>query len=182
MNVFKIQQAPAVKKEAEEKPLTQVSPETEGASPSEEIVVNNNVQEGAPAGAAAPGKEIMVQVDGPVSRIFTDALNRLLAVEGYITVPPIIGKMVEGGEPAVETAPGLVQVYCWRTDAVNTNDLVQLTNEITRHTDREYVVAVEQASTISENMGILEGLAKNPNVKLCYSQESAARYIQGKLK
>ena len=126
--------------------------------------------------------KMLMKVDGPVGRLFTDALNKMLATEGYLTVMPNIeADQFDQETPEQDLPKNLVQVYCWRTDAVNTSDLVELTNNITRHTDRQFVIAMESTGKMSNGMGVLEDLQKMPNVKLCYSMESAVQHFKGKL-
>ena len=167
------------------------------AAPAEPAAGGAETDAGAAAGASVDPKvsstedqaletkmdpKMMVKVDGPVGRLFTDALNKMLATEGYITMLPNIEADQFDQESQEEELPkNLVQVYCWRTDAINTSDLVELTNNITRHTDRQFVIAMESTGRVSNGIGVLEDLQKMPNVKLCYSMESAVRHVQGKL-
>ena len=161
----------------------------------EEAAVDTTSEGAAPAAAtppeatpqtpAASNEPVTVQVDGPIGRVFTDALNKVLAIEGYLTMLPEDEPVTEadsveiGHMSPIKKAPiNLVQVYCWRTDAVNASDLVQLSNNITAHSDRTFVVALEAAATIKNAVGVLESLTCYPNVKVCYSLESAARYVK----
>ena len=125
-----------------------------------------------------PARGVTVQVDGPIGRVFTDALNKVLALEDYMTMLP---EAMDEKEPSAEPSKGnrnLVQVYCWRTDAVNASDLVQLSNMISRHTDRSFVVALEAGQVMKSAVGVLESLTCYPNLKVCYSLETAARYVK----
>ena len=201
LSVFKIQQSSAVPNKEQTKAIPlETSTESIGspASETEPAVGNDQNRPGAETPEASPGndqkdpkdlkdpKELLIKVDGPVGRVFTEALNRILATEGYMMMPPMVE--VPDTAPAApptasdEITPNLIQVYCWRSDAINTDDIAELTSMVTKHTDRQYVVAMEAAATTSKCAGFLEDLLKVPNLKVCYSTESAANYIRGQLK
>lgn len=189
MNIFKIQQSPAIPGATASKaePIEPaaaaavaggIAPIAEASVVTPTVVETPDVTNTDDGSSEKP--EMMVKVDGPVGRVFTDALNRLLATEGYLTVLPKTKEMETLDTP--DAPKKLVQVYCWRTDSVNVSDMVQLTNDITKHTDRQFVIAVEAASTLSSSLRTLDDLSKLPNVKVCFSNESAANFVKGLLK
>lgn len=126
----------------------------------------------------APGEaekaEVMVRVDGPISRVFTDALNKILAVEGMETML--------SDEENEDDDDDFIQVYCWKESQLNTEDVVKITNDISKHTERSYVIAVESTGRPTSAMGHIEALGRLGNVKVCYSLEKAVAFVKGQLK
>lgn len=181
VSVFKIQQAGVVTDNelgntqqtlekdnaAEAKPETTTSP---AVTPEE--------------GKTSEGKkaDVMVKIDGPVGRIFTDALNKLLVKESYMTAMPLqpLAKDTSNREP-VEMEPA-VQVYAWHADELNLSDVVEITNDISKHTERDYVIAVESSGKVTREMGLLDQLGKMKNVKICFSQERALAALMARIK
>lgn len=184
MSVFKIHQAAAVNKGVETK-VEEVkqstgedhSVETSHTEPSS-ITVNNdeNVSSSPEEGKEDP--KLMVKVDGPVGRLFTDALNKMLATEGYVAMiePDSVVKKEES-----DNTPSL-QIYALKGDEIGMSDVVEITNEISKHSEQDYIVAVESVSQVTRAHGYLEELGKLGNVKLCWSQNSALNAIKDRLK
>lgn len=146
---------------------------------SDEPQVQVDPDNALPAGA----KDVLIKIDGPVGRVFTDALNRVLANESYMTMLPV---EAEGEGEAAPTQGGshphgIVQVYCWTADELLLDDVVAITNDVSKHTERDYVIAVETAGKVTREMALLEPLAKMKNVKVCFSQEAALSLVRSKL-
>lgn len=132
--------------------------------------------------------DIMIKVDGPVGRIFTDALNKVLVNESYMTMMPHLTKKEA---PVVDPESGMtgdnrqdedyLQVYAWDVENLNMEDVVHITNEVTRHTDRTFVIAVESTGKVTNAMSLLDGLGKCKNVTMCYSQVKAAEAVKARV-
>lgn len=120
--------------------------------------------------------DVMVKIDGPVSRVFTDALNKLLVQESYMTMNPVLFEKDKENDEDVE-----IQVYCWNGDDLNTEAVTQITNDVTRHSNRDFVIAVE-STRVSPSMALLGYLEKLPNVHLCFSQEKALALVSARFK
>ena len=187
MSVFKIQQngintenANKQQLEASEENTTQ-SAEVNTSEESKASARETNI-EGAIAapGAEAGGEkqDIMVKIDGPVSRVFTDALNKMLVNESYMTMVPVDHKPSSTQQ---EQDQDILQVYVWKADELNTEDVVQITNDISRHVERDYVIAIESARSVSKSVGLIEELGKLKNVTVCYSQERALSLVKSKV-
>ena len=121
--------------------------------------------------------DLMVKIDGPVGRVFTDALNKLLVQESYMTMSPEIFHDTKSDH----TKQVDVQVYCWNANNLNTEDVVQITNDITKNKAKDYVIAVE-ALRPTASMRFLGELEKLPNVKLCFSYDKAAAIVSDRLR
>lgn len=189
MSVFKITKK-SVERITPVKPTSEENDPAQVAGPTDTPVENTNdtqeaktVVEGDNAQVVespASQPEMMVSVEGPVGKVFTDALNKMLATENYMTmISP--DATIEETPQKQDTAKSAMRVYCWSGDAVNLEDVVKLTNDISRHTEHDFIVAVENVRSASRNLGLLEDLAKTSKLKICYGQESALNYIKGKL-
>lgn len=158
---------------------TQLEPQP-GAEPGENAGEVLQTEEGTPLKVNNETKDTMIKIDGPVGRIFTDALNKVLAQESYVTMLPAILDDQLVDDPITSADPSL-QVYCWTGDALGTQDVVKITNDIAKHQDREYVIAVESAKPTAA-LGILSSLDKLKNVKVCFSREAAMSAVLAKVK
>lgn len=122
-------------------------------------------------------KDKTVRIDGPISRIFTHALNQLLATESYMMT------MVE--DPAKEKAVSEefpeIQVYCWSGNELNSDDIVKLFNEVTSHVDKQFIVAVESNQGLNNAVKMLEMIDSLPNLTICYTQKQAMNAVRSKL-
>ena len=140
----------------------------------EEVQVPQQTEHENPS--AAPGEK-MVKIDGPVGRVFTDALNQLLVEEGYMTMLPLLEAR---SEPEPKKDP-LLQVYCWTGNSINTEDVKALLNEVSVHPNRDYVVAVENIERVTSAISSLDMLSRLENVKVCYSRDRAVEHVWKKL-
>ena len=91
MSVFKIHQASAVNKGVETKveevkQKTEEDHSVENSHVIETTVPSNNDQDKEPSLEEKEDPKLMVKIDGPVGRLFTEALNKMLATEGYIAM------------------------------------------------------------------------------------------------
>ena len=184
MSVFKIHQAAAVNKGVE----TKVE-EVKQSTGEDHSVEHNHVNEtpvsvekeeikGSSPEEGHDDPKLMVKVDGPVGRLFTEALNKMLATEGYVAMiePDTIVKKEE-----TDHTPSL-QVYALKGDEIGMSDVVEITNEISKHDEKDYIVAVESVSQVTRVHGYLEELGKLGNVRLCWSQNSALNAIKDHLR
>ena len=173
MAVFMIKQE-AAGENRDRSPTLESSTEIENT----ETTNASNVPENIPAAqevAQATGKEVTVKIDGPVGRVFTDALNKVLASESLMMTAT--DAVVDTGEKEEDKEEEVdLQVYAWKSDQINTEDVVELTNEISKHEERTFIVAVE-GTEVSSPMGILYGLNKVKNVEVVFSQEEAIHRV-----
>lgn len=199
MSVFKIQQhsiQPIVDKQASMEEAASIEGE---ASPEVETeVVTTSVEksgvdvskvEGATVAAeteeakVSQDPKMMVKIDGPIGRVYTEALNKMLALEGFAAMVPHdfnVDKSVEDAVDEGDVVP-VMQLYCWSGNEINTQDIVQITNDIVRSRHTDYVIAVEMAGVVRREMMLLDQLGRLPNVKICYSRSAALDVMRGKL-
>ena len=180
MSVFKIQQRGIVMQDDKGSQTTIESENDLNRDASGEMRVASEADKSAPVESASGDPvekpDVMVKIDGPVSRVFTDALNKLLVQESYMTMAPVLFEAKENKEEDIE-----IQVYCWKGDELNTEDVTQITNDVTKHTNRDFVIAVE-SSRVTPSMALLSYLEKMPNVHLCFSQEKALELVAARFK
>lgn len=136
---------------------------------------------GDEGGGEGPEKEIVVKVSGKLGQAFTDALNKMLATESYLTVgTPVAQEREESFLQEIHDKE-ILQVFCWDADKLNVDDMVEISNEITRNTNRSYVLSFETAGTIPTILEAAEKLARLPNVTLCLSRSAALSAVQRKV-
>lgn len=203
MSVFKITKKKAIEINQENQPITD-----EAKAQSEKIDAVNTINSPrareddaaapgdlAPAPAESdtlpikegdPARDITVKIDGPVGKVFTDALNQMLAIEGFAAmISP--DEVVKKASEAHDHADISIGVYSGSVDLLNTEEIVKISNEITRHSNQEYIIAIEgvrgghlETSKIRA-LGILEELTKSSGAKLFYSHDLAISHLRGKL-
>ena len=125
--------------------------------------------------------DLLVKIDGPVGRVFTDALNKMLVQESYMTMSNDLFETKEKKEDIDEDDNINLQVYCWNGEELNLEDVTAITNDITKHKNRDFVIAIESAR-VTPIMALLGDLEKLPNVKLCYSQSKALQLVSERIK
>ena len=125
--------------------------------------------------------DLMVKIDGPVGRVFTDALNKLLVQESYMMMSPSLFEDKDKTEDLDEDKEVGLQVYCWKGEELNIEDVTAITSDIAKHQNRDFVIAIESAR-ITPVMALLGDLEKLPNVRLCYSQEKALSIVSERIK
>ena len=193
MSVFKIQLNSALTQEQQEakKNETTQSPDTEVSEQvtrSEKDNMTVAAAEIPPEGAAevppAAGEvsDVKIKIDGPVGQIFTDALNKMLATESYLTLSPM-GEANQGADLLQDLKDEeILQVYCYKADELNVDDVLRISDEITKHTERNYVLSFETAGSFPSVLEAAENVARLPNVSLFLSRKAAINHIQSKVR
>jgi hypothetical protein len=187
MSVFMIKQSGIKNSQTEgEKSAKPIEDAVETAKPEpiqDSLPQKTAVKQEATEDEKPKKEDVLIKIDGPVSQIFTDALNRVLAVENYMAMMPLLLKAKEDkkADEVVEDATPILQVYAWDSNSLNLSDVVDITNEVTRHTDRTYVIAVEAAGLATKAMGYLDQLSSLKNVTICYSQSRAVEVVRARV-
>lgn len=154
---------------------------------------NNTVVTNEPFGLtpkpieAIEDKKVLINVDGPVGRVFTDVLNKVLATEGYAAMPieALAGKDVVKQLEA--TYPGYKIINVHAINEESGKEVSGIINEVGGLKDNEEVVVItESFNQLSNKMktgvGILISLEKSNNIHVCMSQHSLEYTIRGWLK
>lgn len=193
MSVFKIQlnsaltqeQQEAKKNETTQQPDTEVSEQVQRSEKDNMSVAATVVPpEGSAAVPPAVGEapDVKIKIDGPIGQVFTDALNKMLAVESYMTLSPM-GTAAAGADILQDLKDEeILQVYCYKADELNVSDMVAISNEVTKHTQRDFVLSFETAGNFPSILEAAENLARLPNVSLFLSRKAAANHIQSKVR
>lgn len=136
-------------------------------------------------GTAAKNNELMVKIEGPVGRVFTDALNKMLAIEGFaaMIMPPDPSKTKDQDDDRHSE----VSVYVSNISRLNTEEIVQISNLITRSNSENFLIAIEGLDSTASaeklrTLGILEQVAESSNAKIFYSVGGALEDLRVKLK
>ncbi len=191
MSIFKIQQQALNGIEAVPKAnLTPVPPADNTPSDQPNKVVDENEikaelvqlgEEKPPEKANKKEGEVVVNIAGSLSSVFTASLNQLLATESYMTMIPMLGDDEGKGLP-VHSSTDILRVYCWDGDALNMQDVVQITNEIARSSSEdEFVIAIENMKNPSIAIGAAARLNSLKNVSVCYTRGKALQLVKDKV-
>jgi hypothetical protein len=123
-------------------------------------------------------EEPMVVLDGPLGRIYTQALNLAYANEDTGTMAAIIhatGKKRDDAENQRGT-----YVYALNMDDLDAKQLMAATDWIVSHKkvqDTEMIIALENHGNISPRADIVEQMARAHGAKVVYSRKSAMEAI-----
>lgn len=129
------------------------------------------------------GSVAYLKVDGPVGRVFTNALNAIFARESYMTFSPLDLAVYPDQLESEDKKARKIFVYALKSDDVKLSDIVHLGDEMAKHDDNMFVIALESASKkFSDASGHLLEIAKRSNVKLCYSSEAAVDHVKDLMK
>ena len=125
--------------------------------------------------------ELMVKIDGPVGRIFTDALNKMLVQESYMTMSPALFESKDQEDHQNDEDEAELQIYCWKGDELNMKDVTMITDDIAKNTNRDFIIAIESVK-VTPAMSMLGDLLKLKNVQICFSQERALELVKSRIK
>lgn len=148
------------------------------------------------SGQTKEREERLISIDGPVSRIYSAALQEVFANEGMAAMLHDYTDAESGvgidGEPIVkdgdmhQSVAGFMhtKVYSYTADTINLQEVVKINNEISRSKGRNYIVAVEgiDRGSIGRAAELLGDMEKAGQIKLCLSRSSAMSAIMSSLK
>lgn len=134
-------------------------------------------------GLEQPGKELVLKVDGPLGRMFTDALNQVLAMESIVVMPMTEDDLRLRLEEQPDQA--IVHVKAFNLPDVTGDDVEDTNNEVIHETTQEnltdFVIATESVQDSpkgAKNLGYLMELTRqNKKVKTTMSIRSAVSMI-----
>lgn len=138
---------------------------------------------------ATEDKSVIVNVDGPVGRVFTDVLNKVLATENYAAMPLEVFTDGDVTEELNKSYPGykIINVHGVGDDGTVSKDIGGIISEVGKLKDNEEVIMVAESFTqqpplIQSGLGILISLEKSNNIHVCMSTSSLERVIRSWLK
>lgn len=133
--------------------------------------------------------DLVIKVEGPVGRVFTEALNKVLAKEG------VAGMMLQGVENSTDDSAYVdegvgqndqsvappIEVHTVDAQLVDLGEVVRINDAISQSTQSEHVIAIEHAHNQSKAIHMLDQLGSRKNVRVCLSIDEAARYVGSKV-
>lgn len=156
--------------------------ETSGDEPT----LNTNINADGVQVPQTADQEKTVVLDGPLGRIYTQALNLAYAKEDTGTMAMIIDAANRERQEKESTNPDHgVYVYATDTDHLDNRELVEITNWMTTNqkNDQPMVISLESVGNkISNKSGLLEEMAKAHGVTVHYSRNSAMKAIRSQMK
>lgn len=121
-----------------------------------------------------------IVIDGPLSNIYTQALNLVYAKEDLVN-------MIQDSDIGSEDVPEKdVYVYCCGSDDVNKGSLTELSDKIRSIKDsgkaKSFVLAVECGFVVTEKIALLHEYSESLGIKMISSRGSALETIKNLLK
>lgn len=183
MNIFQVsgnneqkpQTAPEVPVNGKDKPAEQAAKQ-----PSD----NTNINPNGTQVNHTEKQEPTVVLDGPLGRIYTQALNLAYANEDTGTMAMIIDATQREKDAQGET--GGVYVYAADADHLDTKELVKMQGWMEQNkksSNQNMVISLEtHGNRVSPKSGLLEEIAKAYGATVHYSRKSAMGAIHTKLK
>jgi len=124
----------------------------------------------------AEKKEVKIVLSGPLSEIYTQALNAVYSKEdtSLMLAPPMI--TIKTAENKDKITDADLYVYCCDGDNINlpedTDNIKDATN------NNNSIVAIECGSNINNKIGLLESFATTLGAKVCFSRKVAIEAIR----
>lgn len=135
-------------------------------------------------GGNSTEKKTVLKVDGPLSRVFTDSLNKILAVENMSMVAMSLTayeSMLKDQAEAGEEVPEVIHVQAYDANDLTNGNVVDISDAIVKTPDEEHVVVTESARGISGSTDALHRLCKSTATRDCVKIETAAGIVAGML-
>lgn len=170
--------------------------DTGNAAPTESTVVKEQEQ---PAGQAQPTEQeafsltatvdkedpkYLIQVDGAAGHMFTEALNRVLAVENMsATSIPVYVEHQDKELKRLYPKHKMIHVHVVNGEELSVEDVVAVQNDVLKNGDgSEYVVAAESfnfsKTSVMSRYTSLRNLEKVGHMRVSNSFQQAAEYIR----
>lgn len=100
----------------------------------------------------------MIKIDGPLSQVFTKALNEILAVENMVMMPVLVEEYERMKEDPSFNDVTEIHVQAYDGNDLKLSDVTEITDEVTKYQDVQHVIAVERAHTVSKAVGMVSNL------------------------
>ena len=133
--------------------------------PGDQPVVNQAAEQFSLGEMKTEQAPVAVKVEGPLGKVFTETLNKMLALEGIAAIP--IGE--EELEKIRAQQGKVVNVEVLSGEDLAMQDVVEVMNKSTEHQGEPYVIALEairEGKAIPHAVGYLYGLEKLGQVKV----------------
>lgn len=136
--------------------------ETVKTKPAEQGTVADNGEQGEPGFTlnSEPATQVMVKIDGPLSQVFTESLNKVLAYENMIMLP-LLAEEYEKLKDAPEYNETItINVQAYDANEMSTGDVVDISNEITKTTQEDHILVMEAAYGVGKATQIAESMCR----------------------
>lgn len=144
---------------------------------------NKNQENSSPEQAFSLGKEktseVLVKVDGPLSQVFTSALNKVLAYENMMIVPLLVEELEKLNEENDYNDITSIHVQAYNANDLSMADVVDITNSVTKTTNDVQLVAMETLHNQLHNkvLGSLENYCHKTGIRTTYKMRLAAESV-----
>lgn len=169
---------------APDKPSEPVSPDTVAQGDNAEAATpETKIEENKPFSLTAVEEKedpkYLIKVNGAAGHMFTEALNRVLALEEMTTtLLPAYIETMEGEAERLYPKHKVIHVSTVDGSDIDIGDVLEIQKDVVDHQEDDYVIAVESADfSKSRNMrrySILQGLTGNKHVAFEYDIGKAA--------
>ena len=171
MGIFKIERVQEVKESTA--PVEQAKVENESTE-------SNSRTEGEVFGLEEKKTEqVVLKVDGALGQVFTNALNKMMAVESMVMIPMSEDQIEEGGDTSKIVVPTIIHAEILDPSLLQVRDIVSISDEAQGHQGEQYVVATE-GTHLNRASGKLHLLNAHGNVDVRYTMSGAIDLVLAK--
>lgn len=171
MGIFKIERVQEVKEATAPVEVSEAE-----VQPSE----GNNKAEGDVFGLEEKKTEqVVLKVDGALGQVFTNALNKMMAVESMVMIPMSEDQIEEGGEGDKIIVPTIIHAEILDPSLLQVRDIVSISDEAQVNQADQYVVATE-GTHLNRASGKLHLLGAHGNVDVRYTMSGAIDLVLAK--
>lgn len=118
---------------------------------------------------------ITIELNGPLSQIYTKALNLVYANENNIEFN-VIHKGDKKSNPSKS-----IYIYCCKADEITNTDLMDVSNDLRIALDSNYkkvIIAAEYSKELSNKIGTLERIASESGVQIYFKRNNALNAVK----
>lgn len=129
-------------------------------------------------GTAKTGK-MVIKIDGPLSKIFTEALNKILAFENMTMVPLLVEELEELKKDESFNDTVSIHVQAYDASELTTNDVFEIADGITKTDGDDQILAMEaiRHHSLSNAVGRAENFCRDTKTKSFYHFNAACYRI-----
>lgn len=179
MSIFKIE--PMVKEEIPAEKPTKASslPESTPAQTDETPPALTEGEGSEKFGLEDNKPPMVLKVTGALGAVFTDALNKMLAVESMVMIPMSEDALAEMQDEA--TVPVIMHAQIMDPEVLQTTDVVEATNDVAQHPEESFVFSAESMKVTAAMSSMLH-MRSFKNAHVNFSTAGAATYTLSKIK
>ena len=121
----------------------------------------------------------VIKVDGPLSKVFTEALNKILAFENMVMVPLLVEEYEEMKKDVSFNEATSIHVQAYDANELHSADVIDIADGVTKTNLETNILAMEAAKgkKLSQYVGRVENYCRSAKVNNYYSMETAAHRV-----